>query len=91
VKLAQVEVRNYRSLFMDGNRAFTVELADGINALIGPNNCGKSNVLRAVALALDPNYPFDRDRDNLRAGSGRGPGSLSTFAARAGTPTRRHC
>ncbi len=63
MKLAQVEVRNYRSLFMDGNRAFTVELADGINALIGPNNCGKSNVLRAVALALDPNYPFDRDRD----------------------------
>jgi ABC-type cobalamin/Fe3+-siderophores transport system ATPase subunit len=63
VKLAQVEVRNYRSLFMDGERAFTVELADGINALIGPNNCGKSNVLRAVALALDPNFPFDRERD----------------------------
>lgn len=63
MKLTQVEVRNYRSLFMDGNRPFTVELADGINALIGPNNCGKSNVLRAVALALDPSFPFDRERD----------------------------
>lgn len=64
MKLTRIEVRNYRSLFMDRDREpFTVELADGINALIGPNNCGKSNVLRAVALALDPHFPFDRERD----------------------------
>lgn len=63
MKITQVEVRNYRSLFPAGNRAFTIELADGINALIGPNNCGKSNLLRAVALALDPGFPFDYERD----------------------------
>ncbi|HZU17866.1 MAG TPA: DUF4268 domain-containing protein [Candidatus Dormibacteraeota bacterium] len=64
MKLTRIEVTNYRSLFADSsNRVFSVELADGMNALIGPNNCGKSNVLRAVALALDPTFPFDRRRD----------------------------
>lgn len=63
MKLARIEVHNYRSLFREGNDDFTLVLSDGTNALIGPNNCGKSNVLRAVALALDPSFPFDREAD----------------------------
>jgi putative ATP-dependent endonuclease of OLD family len=64
MKLVKVVVNNYRSLFEDPETGpFSVELGDGMNALIGPNNCGKSNVLRAIALALDESYPFDRDLD----------------------------
>jgi len=64
VKLTAIEVKNYRSLFADSTEAaFTLRLADGMNALIGPNNCGKSNLLRAVALALDPNFLFERAAD----------------------------
>lgn len=64
MKLTRVEVRNYRSLFVDASgKPVTFQLGEGMNAFIGPNNCGKSNLLRAVALALDPSYPFDRDRD----------------------------
>jgi 5S rRNA maturation endonuclease (ribonuclease M5) len=64
VKLTRIEVKNYRSLFADSpDDSFVLDLADGMNALIGPNNCGKSNLLRAVALALDPNFPFDRALD----------------------------
>jgi ABC-type transport system involved in cytochrome c biogenesis ATPase subunit len=64
VKLVRVQVKNYRSLFADpGGNAFTVDLTEGMNAFVGPNNTGKSNLLRAIALALDPDYPFDRARD----------------------------
>jgi len=65
VKLISIEVKNYRSLFADSSEHhdFGLDLADGMNALIGPNNCGKSNLLRAIALALDPNFPFDRTAD----------------------------
>ncbi len=64
VKLTRIEVRNYRSLFVDGSgKAVTFDIGEGMNAFIGPNNCGKSNLLRAVALALDPAYAFNRDRD----------------------------
>jgi putative ATP-dependent endonuclease of OLD family len=66
VKITRVEVRNYRSAFGEdqaGGVAFDV--VSGMNALIGPNNCGKSNLMRAVGLALaaDDEVRFDRDRD----------------------------
>jgi putative ATP-dependent endonuclease of the OLD family len=64
VKLTRIEVTNYRSLFRDGaDRNFTLDLGEGMNAFIGPNNCGKSNVLRAVAFALDPAFPVDIAHD----------------------------
>ncbi|MEO8292603.1 MAG: AAA family ATPase [Actinomycetota bacterium] len=64
MKLTRVEVKNYRSLFAEkGSPVTSIDLAEGMNAFVGPNNIGKSNLLRAVALALDPDYPFDRDKD----------------------------
>lgn len=58
-------MKNFRSLYDDGDGdgAFGIELCDGYNVIVGRNNCGKSNVLRAVALALDRNFPFDKASD----------------------------
>lgn len=64
MKLTRVEIKNYRSLFAAKTaQTVSLEIAEGMNALVGPNNVGKSNLLRAIALALDPDYPFDRERD----------------------------
>lgn len=63
--LSRIEVKNFRSLYDDGDGdgAFEIDLCDGFNVMVGRNNCGKSNVLRAVALALDPEFPFDKASD----------------------------
>lgn len=64
MKLTNIAIRDFRSLFVDDrSQAFSVDLADGMNTFVGRNNCGKSNVLRAVAAALDPAYPYDRVAD----------------------------
>ncbi|MGH3439145.1 MAG: AAA family ATPase, partial [Sciscionella sp.] len=44
----------------------------GINYFVGPNNCGKSNLISAVELALNPDIPFvpQRDRPAARQGIG---------------------
>jgi len=54
MKLGRVQVRNYRSFVVRQNeKTPALELGDGLNIIVGPNNCGKSNLLRAVALALE--------------------------------------
>lgn len=64
MRLAHVDIRDYRSIFIDNtSTALAIDLSQGMNTLIGLNNCGKSNVLRAISLALDPQYPFDPDGD----------------------------
>ena len=64
MRLSSVEIRDYRSIFVDdGGQPFRLDLAEGANTLVGQNNCGKSNVLRAVSLALDPNHPFSEEDD----------------------------
>lgn len=64
MRLAGIEVRDFRSIFVDeGGKPLRLDLGPGMNTLVGFNNCGKSNVLRAVSLALDPNHPFDPDVD----------------------------
>jgi putative ATP-dependent endonuclease of OLD family len=64
VKLASIEVRNYRSIFCEsGDPSFGLKLGDGVNAIAGPNNTGKSNLFRALALALDPDFHFNRSLD----------------------------
>ena len=64
MKLHALEVKNFRSIFTDArNRTLRLDLADGMNVIVGPNNTGKSNILRAMALALDPAPEFERSRD----------------------------
>lgn len=65
MRLSRVEINDFRSVFSDEKRGpFAIDLAPGNNTLVGPNNCGKSNVLRAIALALDPNARYDPLVDN---------------------------
>jgi predicted ATP-dependent endonuclease of OLD family len=57
MKLRSVTIKNFRSIFADEDkRPLKLDFSDGANFLVGPNNAGKSNVLRAVGLALDPSY-----------------------------------
>lgn len=50
-KTSEVRIKNFRSI-----EYVEVNLAD-INILIGQNNCGKSNFLRAINVALSNTYP----------------------------------
>jgi predicted ATPase len=53
MKLTSLSVRNFRSYSnSQGESPHKLTLGNGLNVLVGPNNCGKSNLLRAVALAL---------------------------------------
>ena len=64
MQLTSVEIRDFRSIFVDdGGQPMRLQLGAGSNTLVGQNNCGKSNVLRAVALALDPHRPYAADVD----------------------------
>src|SRR4051812_38687368 len=59
MRLARIEVRDFRSIFLDDSgQSLALDLGHGMNTLVGLNNCGKSNVLRAVSLALDPHHAF---------------------------------
>ena len=46
--ISNIHIQNYR-----GFQDLSVDFKDGINILIGPNNSGKSNLLRALALVFD--------------------------------------
>lgn len=59
MKLVRLDVKSFRS-FVEG---IDVPLVSGMNSFVGPNNCGKSNLVRALKLALDPLYEFDAERD----------------------------
>ena len=60
MKLKAISVRNFRSYAnAKGEPPHKLVLGDGLNVLIGPNNCGKSNLLRAVALALQDSGGVD--------------------------------
>lgn len=49
--ISNIYIENYRG-FSD----LSVDFKDGINILIGPNNSGKSNLLRALALIFDGKF-----------------------------------
>jgi len=66
MRLTKVTIWNYRSFWSDdteGNKeevpSATLDLTPGANYLVGANNVGKSNLLRAIALALDPNARYE--------------------------------
>lgn len=59
MKLVHAAIKDFRSLA--GRHEF--DLSSGLNYFVGPNNAGKSNVLRAIELALDPDVQYDPERD----------------------------
>lgn len=59
MKLTHIKISNFRSFV--GEHEFS--LADGVNYFVGPNNCGKSNLIAALELAMDPNRAFVPERD----------------------------
>lgn len=48
MKLASIQVENYRSII----KTQTLKFDDGMTVILGPNNEGKSNILRATVLAM---------------------------------------
>lgn len=64
MRLTKVTIRNFRSFRSEGAEpSAVIDLSSGVNYFVGTNNVGKSNLLRAVALALDPRAKFDRSVD----------------------------
>lgn len=60
MKLMRAELQGYRTFA----EPTVFEFGDGMNALVGRNNCGKSNLLSAITLAMEPDDgAFDRVRD----------------------------
>lgn len=67
MKLTHIRISNFRSFV--GEHEFCI--ADGANYFVGPNNCGKSNLIAALELAMDPNRLFlpEQDRPAMLQGS----------------------
>lgn len=82
MKLIHVKIKDFRSFA--GEHEF--DLADGVNYFVGPNNCGKSNLIRAIELALDPDsmYVPERDRPGLYTGPGHPPKTRITLTFHVG-------
>ncbi|TSD92899.1 AAA family ATPase [Gordonia rubripertincta] len=59
MKLTHIRVKDLRSF--SGEHEFDV--SNGVNYVVGPNNCGKSNLIRALELALDPESVYSPARD----------------------------
>jgi len=57
MKLTQIGISNFRSI---GAEFVTIDLTKKLNVLVGANNCGKSNVLRALERTTPDNFfmPF---------------------------------
>src|SRR5579871_2319663 len=78
MQLEQVTITNFRSI--TGAAPLTLELGGRLNLLTGRNNCGKSNVLRAITAALDPSYVSARTVDGPAQMSWSVPTILLTFS-----------
>ncbi len=68
MKLARVRIKDFRSFA--GEHGF--DFANGVNYFVGPNNCGKSNLMRALELALDPDADYVPERDRPAKAGSRG-------------------
>lgn len=63
MKLKWFSVTNFRSI----TRAHRVEMSDNVTVLVGKNNEGKSNLLRALSLAMDVMKIYGEDERMLRS------------------------
>ena len=60
MRLERVTIRDHRSVW---GPPLELRLAPRVTAIVGPNRSGKSNVVRALANALDPTVEIDLARD----------------------------
>lgn len=83
MKLTQIRIKDFRSF--GGEHTF--EVGETSNFFVGPNNCGKSNLIGAVELALDTNseYLVQRDRPSMSSGVGAPRRTRITLTFRAGS------
>lgn len=83
MKLTHARIKDFRSF--SGEHEF--DFAAGVNYFVGPNNSGKSNLVRAIELALDPDaeYVPDRDRPVSALGVGQPRVTRITLTFHAGT------
>lgn len=65
MKLTHIRIKDFRSFA--GEHEF--DISSRVNYFVGPNNCGKSNLIRALELALDPAAVYLPDRDRPARGS----------------------
>jgi putative ATP-dependent endonuclease of the OLD family len=60
LKLTRIEIKSYRSV----PREIRLDLGTGANVFVGPNNVGKSNLMRALGLVFGEGADaFDLERD----------------------------
>ena len=57
--ISHIKIKGFRN-FKDTD----VEFNDGINILIGHNNAGKTNLLKALQLVIEPHYRYRRLNTN---------------------------
>ena len=70
IKIERVRVSNFRSFKNNDN---VIDNLKNINVLVGKNNVGKTNLLRAVYLFFNPdNYNPDVDRNEIKNKTGGG-------------------
>ncbi|WP_426246546.1 ATP-dependent nuclease [Nocardioides sp. LHG3406-4] len=83
MKLTHVRIKDFRSFV--GEHDF--DLTSGVNYFVGPNNSGKSNLIRAIELVLDPDaeYMADRDRPASTVGVGQPRVTRITLTFHIGT------
>lgn len=58
--ISQIKIENFRNF-----KEKTIEFNDGINVIIGHNNSGKSNLIRALAIVLDNQKSKKLDIDDF--------------------------
>jgi putative ATP-dependent endonuclease of OLD family len=68
MKLAHIKLSNFRS-FLDEHQ---FEIAYYASFFVGPNNCGKSNLLSALELSMDPEAVLVPERARPAATQGVG-------------------
>ncbi|MBD8027595.1 AAA family ATPase [Ureibacillus sp. Re31] len=58
--ISKIEIKNYKNF-----KANTIEFNEGLNVIIGHNNAGKSNLLRAMALIFNPSVKKNLSIDDF--------------------------